>query len=266
LNLQATGTTSLKVNFETLGRTTLAIAQGRLDFGAAAGFQKQIEQALVGKGTAPAVLIVDCAALDYVSSAGLRVFLLSARAAQRAGITFALCALQPAVREVFEVSGFSRIMAVHADRPTALAHTGTTSVNERRTYVPGDAAQLPVLARFLQEFWSAASLPPAQSMNFELALEETFTNVVMHGSPPGPVPHVEVSLVFAAGRVTLTIEDNGAEFDPLTLPQPDIQAKIGDRRVGGLGVFLVRQMMDAVSYQRIGLRNQLRMSKHIEGL
>jgi anti-sigma B factor antagonist len=111
----------LKVNVETLAGTTLVIPEGRLDFGAAAAFQKQIEQALAGPGTAPAVLIVDCAALDYVSSAGLRVFLLAARAAKHAGIGFALCGLRPAVREIFDLSGFSRIMAVHADRATALA-------------------------------------------------------------------------------------------------------------------------------------------------
>ncbi len=113
----------MKVKFETLDRTTLVIPEGRLDFGAAAEFQRQIEQLIAGEATMPAVLIIDCAALDYVSSAGLRVFLLAARAAQRAGIAFALCALQPAVREIFDLSGFSRIMTVHPDRPSALAHT-----------------------------------------------------------------------------------------------------------------------------------------------
>ena len=116
----------MNVTFETLARTTLVIPQGRLDFGAADGFQKRIEEGLAGAGSAPAALIVDCSALDYVSSAGLRVFLTSARAAQRAGIAFALCALQPAVREVIDVSGFSRIITVYADRATALAHTGPT--------------------------------------------------------------------------------------------------------------------------------------------
>jgi hypothetical protein len=58
-------------------------------------------------------------------------------------------------------------------------------VNERRTSVPSEAAQLPVLARFLQEFWSAADLPPAQSLAFEIALEEIFMNVVTHGTSPG---------------------------------------------------------------------------------
>lgn len=114
---------TLKVSLETLDRTRLLIAAGRLDYGAAAEFQQRVEQALAGSGAAaPARLIIDCAALDYVSSAGLRVFLLAARTAQRAGIVFALCALQPAVREVFNLSGFSSIMAVHPDRATALAH------------------------------------------------------------------------------------------------------------------------------------------------
>jgi anti-sigma B factor antagonist len=113
----------LKVNVETLAAATVVIPEGRLDFGAAATFQKELEQALAGGGQAPALLIVDCGALDYVSSAGLRVFLLAARAAERARVGFALCALRPAVREVFDLSGFSRMMAVHADRATALAQT-----------------------------------------------------------------------------------------------------------------------------------------------
>jgi anti-anti-sigma factor len=66
-------------------------------------------------------MIIDCAALDYVSSAGLRVFLLVARGAKRAGVALALCSLKPAVREIFDVSGFSQIIAVHADRAAALA-------------------------------------------------------------------------------------------------------------------------------------------------
>lgn len=112
----------MKVRLESLGRTSLLHPEGRLDFGSATGFQRDIEAALAGSGTAPAALIVDCTSLEYVSSAGLRVLLQAARSAQRAGISFALCALRPAVREVFELSGFNRLMGVHADRATALAH------------------------------------------------------------------------------------------------------------------------------------------------
>jgi anti-sigma B factor antagonist len=112
----------VNIQLETLGQTTLVMPQGRLDFGSAPGFQQRLEQLLAGGATAPAALIIDCAALDYVSSAGLRVFLLAARASQRAGIAFAVCSLKPPVREVFDLSGFCRIISVHADRASAFAH------------------------------------------------------------------------------------------------------------------------------------------------
>ena len=112
----------MNIQLETVGPTTLVIPQGRLDFGSAPSFEQRLEQLFAGGGSAPAAVIIDCAALDYVSSAGLRVFLLAARAAQRAGISFALCSLKPPVREVFDLSGFSRIISVHADRASAFAH------------------------------------------------------------------------------------------------------------------------------------------------
>jgi anti-anti-sigma factor len=112
----------VNVRLESIGLTTVVIPEGRLDFGASAGFQAQLERVLAGAETARGGVIIDCAGLDYVSSAGLRAFLLAARASQRAGLAFAMCALKPAVREVFDVSGFSRVIAVRADRAEALAH------------------------------------------------------------------------------------------------------------------------------------------------
>ena len=134
---------------------------------------------------------------------------------------------------------------------------------KRSTSVTSEATHLPVLMQFLQEFWSDANLPPAETVTFELALEEIFMNVVMHGSPTGRVPSVEVSLALCDGCLTLMIEDDGPSFDPLSLAAPDVMAGLEERRVGGLGVYLVRQMMDAISYQRLGGRNQLSMTKRV---
>jgi anti-sigma regulatory factor (Ser/Thr protein kinase) len=77
-------------------------------------------------------------------------------------------------------------------------------VIEQRTTVPADAAQLPALAQFLQAFWTAQKLPPAQALTFELALEEVFLNVVLHGAPPGPLPRIEVTLVLLGHDLTST--------------------------------------------------------------
>jgi anti-sigma B factor antagonist len=112
----------VNVRIESLGTTTWVVPEGRLDFGAAAAFEKQLHDALAGTGgVAPKALIVDGTELEYISSAGLRSILLAARGAQRTGVAFSLCALKPAVREVFDLSGFSRIITVHPDRATALA-------------------------------------------------------------------------------------------------------------------------------------------------
>jgi len=115
----------MNVRIETIGQTTLVIPEGRLDFGSAGMFEKQLEQASPRKATAPAAVIIDCAGLEYVSSAGLRTFLLAARSAQRTGYQFAICGLQPPVRDVFELSGFSRIITIYADRAAALTHAPT---------------------------------------------------------------------------------------------------------------------------------------------
>jgi serine/threonine-protein kinase RsbW len=136
-------------------------------------------------------------------------------------------------------------------------------VKEQRLSVPGNAAQLPVLNQFLHEFWSSALLPPAQAYPFELALEEVFINVVMHGTPAGNTPSVEVSLALAHDDLTLTIEDDGPQFDPLSLPPPNVAASLSERPIGGLGLFLVRQLMDVVSYDRVAGRNRLRMTKRV---
>lgn len=111
----------MNTQFESLGKIKVVTPAGRLDFAAAAAFQAQLEQALAEAGKAPTGMIIDCAELDYISSAGLRVFLLLSRAAKRNGVALALCNLKPAVREVFDVSGFSRLIAVCADRTEALA-------------------------------------------------------------------------------------------------------------------------------------------------
>jgi serine/threonine-protein kinase RsbW len=137
------------------------------------------------------------------------------------------------------------------------------SSRQRTAAVPAEAAQLAVLTRFLQDFWAEEHLPPEHALSFELALEEIFVNVVTHGSPQGKVPAVEVTLLLREGDLSMTLEDDGPEFDPLSLPPPNVTASLGERPQGGLGVHLVRQLMDAVTYQRIANRNHLTMRKRL---
>ena len=122
--------------------------------------------------------------------------------------------------------------------------------------------QLPALVEFLQRAWQEGALPEATAFPFELALDEVFMNVVMHGTTPdGPPREVSVVLRYEGSAVTMVMADDGPPFDPLTLAAPDINAPIEERELGGLGVFLVRELMDEVSYAYTGTHNELTMRK-----
>ena len=136
-------------------------------------------------------------------------------------------------------------------------------MNEHQTRVMGEPSQLPRLTRFLRDFWVTAALPPEAVHPFEVALEEIFMNVATHGAPAGRPAQVAVSLRRDGEELTLQIEDDGPAFDPLTLPTPNVYARLEERRIGGLGVHLVRQLMDAVSYERDGACNRLRLRKRV---
>ena len=98
------------------GSVTVAAFEGRLDTATAAEAEGKL-LALLGAGP----VVADLEGVRYVSSAGLRVLLKAAKQAKSGGVAFSVCALQPAVREVFEISGFDKIIPAFATRAEALA-------------------------------------------------------------------------------------------------------------------------------------------------
>jgi anti-anti-sigma factor len=111
----------MNASIENLPNMTCIRPSGRLDFEAAASFQTQVDQAIAESVKRQAPVVMDCNGLEYVSSAGLRVFLVAARAAKAGSVAFIVCSLTPSVKEVFDVSGFGRIIDVQADFATASA-------------------------------------------------------------------------------------------------------------------------------------------------
>lgn len=93
-----------------------------------------------------------------------------------------------------------------------------------------------------------------------LVLEEIMVNVISYGGV-GRLAHVRVDLSQDGGVLRLEISDDGIAFDPLSLPPPDLSLDIEHRPVGGLGVYLVRTLMDSVSYCRDGDWNRLLVTK-----
>ncbi len=110
----------MRIRTETHSETLIAYAAGRIDGSNAFDFTRSM-QALFGDESA---VVVDCHQVTEVSSAGLSAFLMIARELQEQGVRFALCCLEPRIRYVFEMTGFDRIIPVHASREGALDSSG----------------------------------------------------------------------------------------------------------------------------------------------
>ena len=97
--------------------------------------------------------------------------------------------------------------------------------------------------------------------DLDVVLDEVLSNIVRHGLRDGREHEICIALAVEPDTVTLTVEDDGPPFDPLAYPQPDLDAELGERSAGGLGIHLVRRLMDDVRYERIEERNRLVLRK-----
>lgn len=106
----------------------------------------------------------------------------------------------------------------------------------------------------LEEFGRLERYPNDLAFKLHLIIEELVLNAMTHGGAKS----VQITITTEAETVTVEISDNGAAFDPLdNVPQPDVNATLGDRVIGGLGIHLVRTLTDDLSYRWDGERNHL---------
>jgi serine/threonine-protein kinase RsbW len=135
------------------------------------------------------------------------------------------------------------------------------SDNTRTIQLVNDLAELSRLAEAVAQLAADWQLPPPLQHDLDLALEEVVCNVIRYGHPSGERHTITVSFERSPDELLARVEDSGAAFDPLARSTPDIQQPLEDRPVGGLGIYLVRQVMDEVHYQRQDNRNILTLKK-----
>jgi serine/threonine-protein kinase RsbW len=116
----------------------------------------------------------------------------------------------------------------------------------------------------LEEFGVAHGIPPEQSLRFGLALDELITNIISHGLAGREDGTIRLIIEHGDGVLSAELIDDGPPFDPL---QADIEAPSGDieeRRIGGLGIALVKASMDRLGYRRDGGFNRLNMEMNLK--
>jgi serine/threonine-protein kinase RsbW len=117
------------------------------------------------------------------------------------------------------------------------------------------------LVAFLEKGCADLEVPLAAQRALELSADEAVTNVISYAYPEGAAGMVRLTLERNGDEVSLIIEDQGRAFDEAEVAEPDLDAPLLDRKIGGLGVFLMHKMMDRVERTRMGDLNRLKMTK-----
>lgn len=119
-----------------------------------------------------------------------------------------------------------------------------------------DSENLEALRVFVEENARRADLDEGLVRRIELALEEATNNIINHAYG-GLGGKLELCCIPVKGCLEITLADEGPPFNPLEVPGPDAITDIASQKIGGMGIHLIRNMVDTISYRRDGERNVL---------
>ncbi len=151
--------------------------------------------------------------------------------------------------------------AEQSDDITIMALKYMFSGQKMSLEIKNDLAQLERVAQAVEEFGELHHLPPKTVFEVNLSLEEILTNVISYGYSDDNEHLIMARFSLSEKELEIEITDDGRPFDPLELPPPDLEKPLAERPVGGLGIHLVRNLMDELDYQRRQDKNILVLKK-----
>ena len=134
---------------------------------------------------------------------------------------------------------------------------------EKSIILANDISELGKLTAFIDEVGEAFSLAPDVVFNLNLVIEEAVVNVINYAYPKEEHQYIYLSAQLHDDSIVLVLTDTGKEFDPTLAPEADITLSAEEREIGGLGIFLIRQIMNEVRYERIDGKNVLTLEKKL---
>jgi len=132
-------------------------------------------------------------------------------------------------------------------------------------HVPSSTQNLALIRDFVTSVGKQAGLPEMEISQLELAVDEACANVIEHAYEHDSTREVTIRAVFDDETLRIEVVDTGKGFDPAQVPQADLDKLVAARKSGGLGMRLIKRLMDEVSYEIVpGQKNELRMTKRIK--
>ena len=134
---------------------------------------------------------------------------------------------------------------------------------KKELIIKNEVAELEHLVILIDEVTEELQLDPEIGMSLNLALEEVVSNVILYAYPEGTNGTVQIVANSDGQVLVFTITDQGQAFDPTQVKEADITLSAEERAIGGLGIFIVNQIMDNVSYRRENGQNILMLTKRL---
>ena len=134
---------------------------------------------------------------------------------------------------------------------------------EKKLVIKNEISEISNLAIFIEELGEELNLTPNLVFNLNLVLEEAVSNVILYAYPKEESQEISLLAKMSGSNLVFVLTDSGKEFDPTQAPDADITLSAEERQIGGLGIFLIRQIMNTVEYQRIDGKNVLTLGKQL---
>ena len=131
-----------------------------------------------------------------------------------------------------------------------------------RLQIENNISELNRLNALLEQLAKEWKIPKEISFQINLALEEMVTNIINYVYEDKSSHTITLSFILHGSVIIIQIEDGGRAFNPLTAPEPDTTEPAEKRKIGGLGIHLVKKLMDTVTYARKNDKNILTIQKN----
>ena len=132
---------------------------------------------------------------------------------------------------------------------------------EATVRIENDLAEIAKVDEKLDDFAEQFGVPPAIAATFHVIFDDLLNNVISYGFNDEQRHFIDIRLELTANSLIVSIADDGVPFNPLAESAPDTTLSIEDRQIGGLGIHIVINMVDDISYQRTADKNVLTLTK-----
>jgi sigma-B regulation protein RsbU (phosphoserine phosphatase) len=139
-----------------------------------------------------------------------------------------------------------------------------TLVLDEQVTLHNDVKEVSRLSTFIKDVMTRLGIGKPLAPKLRLALEEAVVNVMEYAYPRGEKGNIDIRATYDGEHLRLIISDNGIAFNPTKTASVDTTLTAEERPVGGLGILLMRELMDSVNYERIDGCNILTLTKRIE--